>query len=293
MKCSSFSPHNLVLMQDLRCIKCSYTAPVFQLYDTVTQPPGRNPAVPNVVLEVALMIMGIGHSKARQLISATDLDPPSSSGMHVISRKPGTETPQSPVPITLGVQQTTETPLSPVPITLGQVTTETPLSPVPITQGVQQTTETPQSPVPITLGVQQTTDPTVTCPNHPGCTADTDRLQGFSEYQGGHNVASTVASAGVNILRCATDKDLRLVKGIADGETDVYVGSECAGSCTETVGEITWMKETPGQSDRRNRTTPTSLQKGEENKIGWSMTGYPLDAGWGVVVPSLSPIHPD
>ncbi|KAL8583740.1 hypothetical protein ACOMHN_000361 [Nucella lapillus] len=51
---------------------------------------------------------------------------------------------------------------------------------------------------------------------------------------------------------------------------------ECASSCWETVGEITWMKEkvgeitwmkeTPGQSARCNRTTPTSLQKGEENK---------------------------
>ncbi|KAL8565911.1 hypothetical protein ACOMHN_000488 [Nucella lapillus] len=82
-------------------------------------------------------------------------------------------------------------------------------------------------------------DPSVTCPNHLGCTADTDRLVGFSEYQGGHDVASTVASAGVKIVRCTTDGDPGLPKGIADAmkEADPTV-------CTERLSDITHFLQT-------------------------------------------------
>ncbi|KAL8574057.1 hypothetical protein ACOMHN_066472 [Nucella lapillus] len=82
-------------------------------------------------------------------------------------------------------------------------------------------------------------DPTVTCPSHPGCTADTGRLQGFSEYQGGHGVASTIASAGVKIVRCTTDGDVRLMKGIADGMAQVDPTV-----CTERLSDITHFLQT-------------------------------------------------
>ncbi|KAL8612400.1 hypothetical protein ACOMHN_008385 [Nucella lapillus] len=74
-----------VLETILRCYSGDCTDCPDCCNDTVTQPhaPCRNPAVPKVALEVALMTMGIGHSKARPLLSAIDLDPPACSGMHV------------------------------------------------------------------------------------------------------------------------------------------------------------------------------------------------------------------
>ncbi|KAL8585410.1 hypothetical protein ACOMHN_063188 [Nucella lapillus] len=289
----------------------------YELYDTVPQPqPGRNPAVPNVALEVALMNMAIGHSKARQLLSAIDLDPPASSGMHVTSRKVGEKIvqlneadmkgklleaagPEKTIHIgsyskynntrrcvsrRTGCSTATQMTTLAIELKSGKkhIVAASSRSPAchlgalarnrdppvtcpnhpgctadnrdpPVTcpnhPGCTADNRDPTVTCPNHPGcTADNRDPTVTCPNHPGCTADnrdppvtcpnhpgctadnrdppvtftlgvqhTDRLQGFSEYQAGHDVASTTASARVNIVRCTTDGDVRLMKGIADG----------------------------------------------------------------------------
>lgn len=163
---------------------------------------------------MALMNTGIGHTKARLLLSAIDLDPPSYAGMHLRGRKVGEKIvqlneedmtqklleaagPEKTIHIASDARYNNTRRCVSRRTGCSTATQMTTLA-IELKSGKNRIVAASSRRTSCHMGAMaRLKDPTVTCPSHPGCTANTDRLVGFSEYEGGHDIATSIAAAGV------------------------------------------------------------------------------------------------
>ena len=72
----------LAWKQTMMCKNCSFKSPEYKLYDEIkTDKPGPNPAAVNLMFQAGLQDTPMGNTRARYLLTATDIPPPSTSSM--------------------------------------------------------------------------------------------------------------------------------------------------------------------------------------------------------------------
>lgn len=85
----------LAWKQTMMCKNCTFKSPEYKLYEEIkTDKPGPNPAAINLMFQAGLQDTPIGNTRARYLIAATDIPPPSRSSMQKASYKVGKATVQ-------------------------------------------------------------------------------------------------------------------------------------------------------------------------------------------------------
>nr|KAG5688038.1 hypothetical protein BaRGS_003584 [Batillaria attramentaria] len=175
----------------------------------------------------------ISHKKVRLLLSALDLDPPSTAGMrsnsHNVQEKIielnkadmrekllEVSGPEKTVHVAVDTRYSNTRRCSSRRTGLSTATQMTTLA-VELNSGANHIVAASTRGTACHRGaVAHRKDAKVNCPDHPGCTADSDRLVGFTERQGGHDIGTEIASSGVKIQQCTTDGDSRLYIGVAE-----------------------------------------------------------------------------
>jgi hypothetical protein len=79
----------------MMCKNCSFKSPEYNLYEEIkTNKPGPNPAAVNMMFQAGLQDTPMGNSRARYLLAATDIPPPSRTSMRRASNTVGKATVQ-------------------------------------------------------------------------------------------------------------------------------------------------------------------------------------------------------
>ena len=226
----------------LKCKNCKYVSIQYKLYEEVISSGKRGPkfAKPNLGLQVGLQETPISKSQARILLACMNTPPPCDSSLQQAANKVGELTSlaalkdlqdrcdkvkyinklrglpeEAPINISIDVRYNSNTIAS--RSKMGQNASQS------IATCIENQTDKKQI-----LGLSmanklchkgatlRSKGKKVSCPGHPGCSANQKSVVPFSEYQLGKNLGTDLARQGVRVKYATTDGDARSAEGVSD-----------------------------------------------------------------------------
>ena len=235
----------------LKCNNCKYVSIQYKLYDEVISNGKRGPkfAKPNLGLQVGLQETPISKSQARVLLACMNTPPPCDSSLQQAANKVGDITSlaaekdlhdrcdkvnyinkmrglpeEAPINISIDVRYNSNTIAS--RNKMGQNASQS------IATCIENQTDEKQI-----LGISmanklchkgatlRSKGRKISCPGHPGCSANQKSVVPFSEYQLGKNLGTDLARQGVRVKYATTDGDARSADGVSDAM--MAINSSC------------------------------------------------------------------
>lgn len=226
----------------LKCSYCRYVSIQYKLYEEVISHGKRGPkfAKPNLGLQVGLQETPISKTQARVLLACMNTPPPCDSSLQQAANKVGDITSlaaekdlqdrcqkvkyinkmrglpeESPINISIDVRYNSNTIAS--RNKMGQNASQS------IATCIEHQTDIKQI-----LGISmanklchkgatlRSKGKKISCPGHPGCSANQKSVVPFSEYQLGKNLGTDLARQGVRVKYATTDGDARSAEGVSD-----------------------------------------------------------------------------
>ena len=219
----------IVVQQSLKCNFCSYTSPLFKLYnEEETQGKrGRKAAAVNISFQIALQDTAIANTKGRTLLSALDLCVPDrktmdetaarvSQQMEVVAeagmkakRDEVTSNGQKPIQLGADTRYNCSRPAS-------SRRTGLPLTTQAITIAVEHNTPNRYIVGTYTQNKMcRKCPPTANCTgSHEGCTANVHKFESLSEKKAGEVIGKQLADQGITVSFVTTDGDGKFVAGV-------------------------------------------------------------------------------
>ncbi|CAC5362381.1 unnamed protein product [Mytilus coruscus] len=185
------------------CVRCQFITPMYKLYKTIpSQKPGPDPAAANVGFPLGIQETAIGNTRAQQLLSNMNCQPPSKSSMQRTSNK--------------------------VSDKLVELNQDDMADKLEIVKAVNRKRGAPENDINLTVDVRYSSN-TITSKKKPGqnanqtcavgietCTADLHRGAPLSEYELGKKIGNQLAVQGILVKYATTDGDGRSASGIND-----------------------------------------------------------------------------
>lgn len=233
--------------QSLSCKKCNFVSKNFKLYDVVSSTSrGPKQAKPNLGFQIGLQECPMGNTKARVLLTSSNIPPPCASSLHKASKKAAKST-------TATVQKDLKKRRSKVkdiykkrgaskkaPIPIG---VDARYNSVPIASRNKLGQNASQA---IAVAIENQTDKKqiigvymenklcyqgawmrakgyhVYCPGgHAGCSATSEETEPLSEYKMGRKLGEQLALEGIMVNYICTDGDGRSAAGVQAAMSDI------------------------------------------------------------------------
>ncbi|CAC5419614.1 unnamed protein product [Mytilus coruscus] len=223
------------------CERCQFITPMYKLYKTIpSEKPGPDPAAANVGFALGIQETAIGNTRAQQLLSNMNCQPPSRSSMQRTSNKVSDKLVElnqddmaDKLEIVKAVNRKRGAPENEINLTVDvRYSSNTITSKKKPGQNANQAcavgieTVTDRKYIVATASLNQMCWTgawlrgkgfTIECPNgHEECTADLHRAAPLSEYELGKKIGNQLAVQGILVKYATTDGDGRTANGIND-----------------------------------------------------------------------------